>query len=311
MFNSLINPTYPKTAIGIEQNCISVVNLGKQGRRQFEIRQAASIELPDYLLRPSFAATNISNQNEFIVLLNEAVERAGLRRKKNWSVSLPANTARASILTLETQPASKKELDEVISWKAERNFGAPMNEMRLLQYPIANDASNKARYFAVAVKLSVLEEYEQIFAAMGWHVGLVLPRIVSEANWLMLKKQQGDSLLISSQKDGFTAILMRNSQPNVVRSVACSPNEKNDELFRLLMFYRDRLGENSAGNSLDDILIVGEDIERSKLAKIANEALETNPRILRPEEIGLTLPVGDIDFNDVAAPAGLASIAFA
>ena len=35
-----------------------------------------------------------------------------------------------------------------------------------------------------AVHLSVLAEYESVFAALGWQAGLLLPRHVGEEQWL-------------------------------------------------------------------------------------------------------------------------------
>ena len=127
--------------------------------------------------------------------------------------SLPSATARTAILTLDNEPASKQELEEILDWKAERSFGAPAGELRISQQKISPDAAGKPRYFATAVKLSILDEYETLFEMMNWKAGLVLPRAVSEAKWLTDGKNQADSLLISSQSDGFTAVLLRGNEP--------------------------------------------------------------------------------------------------
>ncbi len=55
-------------------------------------------------------------------------------------------------------------------------------------------------------------------------------------------------MLISSQTDGFVALMMRRGEPTVVRSVTCAETESDDEIFRLLMFYRDRLGNDKSEN---------------------------------------------------------------
>jgi hypothetical protein len=242
------------------------------------------------------------------VLLEEAVINAGLRKQKRWSVSLPSNTARTAILTLDAEPASQNELTEILDWKSEQTFGVPSGDLRITRRKIRPDATGKARYFATAVKLSVIDEYETLFETFGWHAGLIMPRAVSEANWLIDAKSKADTLLISSQSDGFTALLLRGDEPTVVRSVTCADSERDDEVFRLLMFYRDRFGEDSSDNFLEKILLVGKDFAPAKLKDISVEALGRTLNILRPEDVGLSLPVQSLSFDDLAAPAGLATL---
>ena len=310
MLESLTQPKYPRAALGLEQESITALALRKEGKGRFGIRQAATIELPNHLLTPSFTERNVSNPSEMLVLLEEAVTNAGLRRQKRWSVSLPSNTARTAILTLENEPASQNELTEILDWKSEQTFGVSSGDLRIARRKIKADASGKSRYFATAVKLSVIDEYETLFETFGWHAGLIMPRAVSEANWLVDAKSKTDSLLISSQPDGFTALLLRGDEPTVVRSVSCTENERDDELYRLLMFYRDRFGEDSSDNFLEKILLVGKDYAPAKLKDIALEALGRTLNILRPEDVGLSMPVQNLSFDDLAAPAGLATLAW-
>jgi hypothetical protein len=110
MLENLIQPNYPKAALGLEQESMTALALQREGRGRFGIRQAATIDLPSNLLTPSFTERNITSQNEMLVLLEEVVTNAGLRKQKRWSVSLPSSTARTAILTLDGEPASKDEL---------------------------------------------------------------------------------------------------------------------------------------------------------------------------------------------------------
>lgn len=310
MLENIIQPNYPRAALGLERGTVTALALQKEGRGRFGIKQAATIDLPEHLLTPSFTERNINSPAEMIVLLEEAVTNAGLRRQKRWSVSLPSSTARTAILTLENEPASKDELAQVLDWKAENTFGTPSGELRISRRKIAADASGKARYFATAVKLSVIDEYETLFEMLGWQAGLLLPRAVSEANWLLDtdKNRKSDSLLISSQSDGFVALIVRGNEPTVVRSVTCTAAERDDEIFRLLMFYRDRLGDDGSENFLEKLLVVGKDLTSARLKEIAAEALGKTLNILKPEDVGLTMPVQTLNFDEIAAPAGLAAL---
>lgn len=308
MFESLTEPNYPKAALGLEKESVTALALQKERKGVFGIKQAATSLLPERLLTPDFTEQNISSREEMLVLLNEVVTTAGLRKQKRWSVSLPSNTARTAILTLENEPASRQELTEVLDWKAENTFGAPAGELRISRRKITPDAAGKARYFATAVKLSIVDEYETLFESLGWRAGLILPRAVSEANWLIDKNQEADSLLISSQSDGFTALLLRGDEPTVVRTVTCTENETDDEIYRLLMFYRDRFGSDSSEKFLSKLLFVGKNFTPARLKEIAGEAFGKTLDILRPEDVGLNMPVQTLNFDDLAAPAGLAAL---
>ena len=310
MLSALTQPNYPKAALGIEAESVTALSLQKEGRGQFGIKQAATIELPEHLLTPNFLEQNIHGAEEMLSLLEEVVTTAGLQKQKLWSVSLPGNTARTAILSLENEPASKEELTQILDWKTENTFGAPAGELRISRHKISADKEGKARYFATAIKLSIVDEYETLFERLGWQAGLVLPRAVSEAEWLIDKKGTSDSLLISSQSDGFTALLLRGDEPAVVRTVTCTESELDDEIFRLLMFYRDRLADEQSGNLLEKLLIIGKDITSARLREIASQALGRTLSILRPEDVGLNLPASNLKFDELAAPAGLASLSW-
>ena len=307
MFSILTEPNFPKAAIGLERDAVTALALQKEGRGRYGVAQAATLDLPVNLLTPSFTERNIASTEELRVLLEEVVISAGLMNQKNWSVSLPSNTARTAILTIDNGSDVKSDTEEILDWKAEQSFGAPAGELRITRNKISDDRDGRSRYFATAVKLSVIDEYETLFESLGWTAGLILPRAVSETKWLMGNGAQIDSLLLSSQNDGFTALLLRGEEPAVVRTVTCSKDERDDEIFRLLMFYHDRFADAQTGGILENLLVIGKDLLPAKIREISTEALGRSLRVLRAEDVGLNVPAGSLAFDDLAAPAGLAS----
>jgi hypothetical protein len=308
MLSVLTQPNYPKAAIGIERDKLTMLAIQKEGRGQFSLKQAASIDVPAGLIEPSFLEKNIRNPAEFRYLLEEAASVSGLLNQKRWSIALPSNTGRSAILTVENEPTSRQELEDILDWKAEHSFGAPAVELRISRQKISPDRDGKVRYFATAVKLVVIDEFEKAFESMGWNAGLILPRAVSESNWLFNRRVFGDSLLLSAQNDGFTALLLRGGEPRVVRSVTCAANEIDDEIYRLLMFYNDRFASSESGGVLDGLLVIGKTFAPDKIREISKEALGRAVDVYRPVDVGMEMPVGNLNFDDVAAPAGLASL---
>ena len=310
MFSVLTQPRYPKAAIGIEHDRLTALALEREGRGRFSLRQSATVEVPVNLIKPSFLEKNIASRDEFRVILEETVTSAGLLGQKRWSVSLPSASARSAIITLETDPASKQEAEEVLDWKAEQSFGAPSGELRITREKIKPDRQGRSRYFATAVRLAVIDEYEKVFEDMDWRVGLILPRAVSEASWLIEGDDTTDSLLISSQDDGFTALLFRGTEPAVVRTVTCSESERDDEIYRLLMFYHDRLVGTAQESLLERLLLIGSGLRADRVREITTEAFGRALNVVRAEDLGLSLAGSGLSFDEIAAPAGLATLAW-
>ena len=304
-------------AIGLERGSASAVLLQRKGG-QFALKRAATITLPANILHPSFDEQNIANADEMADALAELVASAGLPRQKRWSVALPESTTRAVIMTLEGKISSRSELEEILRWKIERGFGATFDELRVSRQRLPSDPSGRARYLAIGVHVRVLAEFEEVFSSLGWSTGLILPRHSGEERWLANSGNgngaQGDSLLISTHSEGFTAVMLRGSQPLIVRSVMCDEDDRVDELYRLLLFYRDRV--QGAGISerlqsgIDRFLVVGGGSSLDKLGEMINETLGTPARSLKASDVGLKLPSGDLSFDKIAAPAGLAALAW-
>lgn len=308
--DKLLKPRFPPTAVGIDSGAASVVQLDR-GRGGFIVKRAASINLPPELVRADFDESNIEDPEELTVALAELLTSAGLLRQRKWSVTLPEASTRAAVMTLEGAAGSRRELEEVLEWKIERSFGAPLSELRVAREQLPPDAQRQTRYLITAVRLSVLAEYEAVFTALGWQAGLILPRHAGEEQWLR-NGHHGDGLLLTAHAEGFTAVLMRNNRPVTLRSVFCEAEECDDELHRVLLFYRERSGSNDQGNgaSVDRLLIVGDGLDKQRVAAIAQETLGVNLKPLGAADVGLVIPAGDLAFDQIAAPAGLARLAW-
>jgi len=310
MFNSLIRPRYPKAAIGFGDSTITALALRATGSGRYSVKQGATLALPEGLITPGFAETNIARPYELEAVLDRLTKECGLGAQRQWSVSLPSNSARTAILSLSEVPASRRELEEVLDFKAETSFGVPSDDLRISMEKLSTVGDGKTRYFASAVRLEVIDEYESVFEAMGWRAGLVLPRAVCELQWLASGQRSGDALLISSQQNGFTAMILRGGQPALVRSVACDSDEMDDEIYRLLVYYNDKYGETESPGELARFLVIGDKDIDLRLKGISAEALGASIKILGPLDLGLELGGGDLRFADVAAPAGAASFAW-
>jgi len=311
LLSRLIDPWYPATAIGLDKGVASVVQLERVKGSICKLRRAATINIPESLVRPSFEETNIENVQQLATVLNELATSAGLLRQKRWSLSLPEATARTLVLTLESPAQSASELQDVLRWKIERGFGLPVEELSVSKERLQKDPQGRDRYLVIAVRKAVLAEYEAVLESLGWRAGLILPRHFGEAQWLVRNGGGGDSLLLSGSSQGFTGVIFRDKHPLIVRTVECSEDEFEDEFYRLLLFYRDRsVPETGQGPQLVRLMVVGEGITKERAGEIVNETTGGDLRPLQAEDLGLQLPSREFNFDSIAAPAGLATMSW-
>jgi hypothetical protein len=310
--SKLINPRLPSTAVGFEKGLATMVQIERGRGGTTRLRRAATVDLPESLIRPSFDEANISDPGELRAALADLASSAGLLQQKRWSVSLPETSSRSLILTMESRPASNAELAEVLTWKMERGFGGSLADLSISRERLPADSQGRDRYLAVAARTSVLGEYENILNSLGWRAGLVLPRHIGEGQWLTMNGASGDGLLLSSSENGFTAVVFRGKQPLIIRTVTCDPDECEDELYRLLLFYRDRRGGEAEkmGQLLSRLLVVGTLMAKDRVGQIVNETLGANLRSLSAADLGLQLAARELSFDDIAAPAGLAILSW-
>ena len=309
--SKLIHPWYPANAIGFEKGLLTMVQL-ERGKGASTLKRAATVALPESLIRPSFDEPNISDLSELAAALTDLATSAGLLQRKRWSASLPDASSRSLIMTLESNPGSHAELEEVLSWKVERGFGVPSEELSLSRERLPPDAQGKDRYLMVATRAAVLAEYESVLDLLGWRAGLVLPRHVAEGQWLILNGSGDDALLLSSSDTGFTAVVFRGKQPLIIRTVICEQDECEDELYRLLLFYRDKRagdGEQTA-TLLSRLLVVGDAMSKERISSILRDTLGVDLRPLEAEDLGLQLSTRQLNFDAIAAPAGLATLSW-
>lgn len=301
-------PRAPNTAAGFVDDNFAVVDL-RRGRQGFSLASSAVTQLPFGLISPAFDTLNIQDADELAQTIAQTAEAAGLTNKKRWSVALPDATARTLVVALESRPSSRRELNEVIAWKIERLIAAPSKGLRISRQRM-NAAGGQDRYVVTVAHNDVISQYESVFAGLGWNAGIVLPRHMGEAQWLMWDDTPGDKMLVSANRSGFTSLIVRNGDPVLVRTYVCEPESIADELHRFALYYRDRLvNDSAAANTLTRILVLG-GIDLAEARRAVADAIDSEPRLLDPAEFGMDLKGEAIRFDHLAGAAGLASIAW-
>jgi hypothetical protein len=310
IWNYLTAPNLPATSLSVSETHLSLVTL-RRSSGGFEPRNLGVLRLPPELIRASFTEPNIADEAALVEQLRRTAEQAGLKRAREMSATLPAGSARSLVVTLDSLPGSRAEAQQLIEWKVERGLGQRVADLRL-SYSRLRDSAARPQWLVSAVGERIAAQYDAVFRQLRWRVGLLAPQHIGEAQWLMRQRLAEDQIVLSLRDDGFDVVIVRGSEPILVREVACAPEEREDEFYRVMIFYRDRLASpdaEGAAAGLGRLLTIGAAAEQRRFREVLASALERQTVALDPQQLGFRLDP-NAPFNHLAAAGGLATMAW-
>src|SRR5262249_49733942 len=228
--------------------------------------------------------------------------------RKKWSVTLPQGVAKTVVVGVEGNPTSRKEIDEIVAWKVERSLGIGMSGLRIARSRLPGGSGGQ-RYLVTVSPEDVLAEYEAVFQKVGWQVGMLLPKLLGEAEWLFGGPAAGDKLLISAHPMGFATLIVRGHDPLLIR------NHDNiqsfaDEIYRVVLFYLDKFPSTPDHQpALGQLMVIG-DVDREAAMQAVADATGTVPHLITPHDLGLDLRGEPFSFDSIAAASGPAILAW-
>ncbi len=307
IWNYLTAPSLPATSLSISETHLSIISLRRSGG-EFEPRNLGVLRLPPRLVRASFTEPNVADEGALVEHLKRTADQAGLKRIRDLSAALPSGSARSLVVTLENTPGSRAEIEQLIEWKVERGMGQSVADLRL-NYSRLADFGGHPHWIVSATHERVVAQYEAIFKELRWHVGMIAPQHIGEAQWLMRQRIDDDQVVLSLKDNGFDTVVVRGHEPILVREVSCAPEEREDEFYRLMIFYRDRLEPADSPASVGRLLTIGSTVEQRRFREVLSSALERQAVSLDPQQIGLRVDP-NAPFNHFAAAGGLATMAW-
>jgi hypothetical protein len=305
--NFLIDPAYPPLSLSITESHLVLLSLRYQ-RGEFEPKHVAVLPVPAGLINADFVRPNVADEGHLCQLLERLPIEAGLKKMAPLSVSLPSTSGRSYVLSLESGPRSRSEEAQLLDWKIERASGYPTTEMRVSQRSLPA-VDGRPHWLVSVAHRSVLTQYESLFEQVGWQAGLILPRHLAELFWLTRANVEGDQMLVTPTPRGFEVVLLHRRTPQLIREIDCSPEEVDNEFYRLIVFYRDRLIVPGESPALFRLLVTGSAADQQRFRDLAVSALERPVVSLTPAQIGLRLDSG-MAFSQLVAAAGLATCAW-
>jgi len=307
IWSYLTAPSYPRTALSISETELVLISLKRQ-RRQFEPTHLAMLRLPAGVVRADFNELNINDESELVRQSEKLIAQAGISRLRRLAVALPEGSARSLIVSLDSVPAGRTELTQMLSWRVERSFGCKSSDVRITLRHL-DLQKDQVHWLATVVRNHVIDQYETFFRQLGLQVGLILPAHLAQAQWLARAGIAEDQVMLSLNDRGFVAVIVRGNQPVLVREVFCADAERDDEFYRLMIFYRDRMASENSSTNLNRLLVLGSAEDQQRFRRVLANALEAPVTMLEPNLLGLHLS-SPAPFSTFAAAAGLSTFSW-
>src|SRR5262249_48877020 len=158
----LTAPAIPRLALQIGESHAALVELRRHGG-MFQPRRLAVVRLLEGLVQPDFTSLNISDDSSLAEHLQRAAGQAGGSGTPHITLALPEGSAKSLIISLESVPDSRSELQQMLEWKTERSLGHPFADLRVSQKRLTA-SGGRAHWLVVAVREEVVAQYEGILA---------------------------------------------------------------------------------------------------------------------------------------------------
>ena len=255
MSNSgLFRSAPPDVAIEIDAGHIAAARLTWRGNEA--TIAAHTIEpLPDSVVIPSLAASNITDVPLVGRAITQAVSRLGGRAGRAALV-IPDTVAKVSLIRFDNVPAKPADLVELIRWQIRKTAPFPIEQALVSFTPGSRPAEGGQEFVVSVARTDVITEYEDACTRAGLHAGLVDLATFSILNGVLASTTPplGDWLLVHATPTYTTLTVMRDRDLIFFRNRdEETEGTLADVVHQTAMYYEDRL----KGGGFTRVLLAG------------------------------------------------------
>ncbi len=184
----------PTAVVEIQPDFVAGMRLaGKSNGSSPRLQSIGTTGLKPDTVVPLANGTNITDAAELGRAL-QAVAGVTGNGAARFGLLLPDGAMRVSTLSFETLPEKRKEADALLQWRMKEALPFPPDEARISHQVVAREA-DRIEVLAVAVRASVLAEYESALEPVGGCPVLVLPATLALLPLLPEGEETGQLLI--------------------------------------------------------------------------------------------------------------------
>jgi len=191
----------PKFALDLEPSFVAAARLSPSKR---QVQSVGVRELPAGVLAPSANKSNITDNAVVRRTIAEVSERVG-NGGGRVGLLIPDVAVRVALLQFETLPEDHREAETLVLWRMREYLPYAPEEARL-SYQVLEKQPGSVEILGVAVRGSVLAEYESLLEGTNGAPALVLPATI--ALLPLLPEEAGGQLLLHLCPGALTAVVV-------------------------------------------------------------------------------------------------------
>jgi len=191
----------PTFALDLEPGFVAAARLRPS---KGQVQSVGVRELPAGVLMPSANRPNLTDSAMVRQAVAQVCERVGLAGSK-LGLLIPDVAARVALLQFETLPDDPREAEKLVLWRMREYLPYAPEEARL-SYQILSRQPDSVEVLVVAVRGSVLAEYESTMEGLNGGPALVLPATV--ALLPLLPEDSSGQLLLHLCPGALTAVVV-------------------------------------------------------------------------------------------------------
>jgi len=231
----------PTFALDLEPGFVAAARLNPSKRR---VQSVGVRDLPAGALAPSANRPNVADGAAVRRTIAEVSERVGNVGAK-LGLLIPDVAVRVALLQFETLPESHREAETLVLWRM-REYLPYVPEEARLSYQVLVKQPSSVEILGIAVRGSVLAEYEATLQGIDGGPALVLPATV--ALLPLLPEDAAGQLLLHLCPGALTVVVMASNRVRYWRTrtledgALSSLGEVGREASRVLATCQDNLG---------------------------------------------------------------------
>lgn len=239
---SWLKTPLPEVAVEIDRTHVGVARLEWRGG-QPTVAVYALEPLAAGLVSPAIAALNLADVGAVGQAVSRALKLVGGRTSR-VALVVPDTVAKVSLVRLETVPARRDDLREIVRWQMRKSAPFPVEQAVLSVSPGVPVAGGGREFVVALAREDVVRQYEQACAMAGAHAGLVDLATFSVLNGVMAGggASSGDWLLVHVADTYITLAVVRGEHLIFFRHRSDeSEGTLADLIHQTAMYYEDRL----------------------------------------------------------------------
>jgi hypothetical protein len=180
----------PSLVFDLQPGFVAGAKLQRSSR---QVRRVAVRELEVGALEPLPGRPNLAKQEVVRRAIREVLGEVG-NGTGRLGILLPDPSVRVAILRFETLPNHREEAEALVRWRMGSILPFPAEEARV-SYQLLSKGEQAVEVLAMALRNSVMAEYEAAFETMSSSPALVLPATVALLPLLPSGKQRSQVLV--------------------------------------------------------------------------------------------------------------------